>query len=307
MSSIKIWREYYDHAQLSPFDVRPGCEPRFMVYETMNEGKPANAIVLVHGLTDSPYFMEAVGCYFHEVMGFNVYIPLLTGHGLNEPDGMRGVTLQQWLADVDFAIDCAHAAGDNVTVSIGGLSTGGALSVDRAFHLPDRITGAVFLFSAALDLAGKYGHFEGDLKEFLLRLDPLTAVLGSIEDKKPMLGCNPYRYARMDLHGATQLAALLADLDRHLAGARLSQPLFAAHSAADTTADIAGIENLVHCCTTSTFFCISKEENVPHASVVLQQDLRARDGSVLETQNRLFLTMMATARQFAKQHLANVA
>lgn len=298
MSAVKIWREYYDHAQLSPFDVRPGCEPRYIV----SDAEPTNAIVLVHGLTDSPFFMAAVGCYFHEVMGFNVYIPLLTGHGLNDPNGMRGVTLQQWLADVGFAIDCAHATGDNVTVSIGGLSTGGALSVDRAFHLPDRITGAVFLFSAALDLAGKYG----DLKEFLLRLDPITAMLGSIEDKKPLLGRNPYRYARMDLHGATQLAALLEELDRHLAGTRLRQPLFAAHSAADTTADIAGVEKLVHCCTTSSFFCIRKEENVPHASVVLQHDLLAPEGSVLETRNPHFLTMMDTARQFAKQHLVNV-
>lgn len=298
MSKIEIWQDYYGHAQLDPRAVRAGCEPRYMISDT----GATNAIVLVHGLTDSPFFMEAIGRYFHEAMGFNVYLPLLAGHGLKEPQGMQGVSLQQWIADVDFALDCAHASAENITVSIGGLSTGGALSIHRALHLPGQITGAIFLFSAALDLAGKYG----DLKEFLLRLDPFAAIAGTIDDKNSLIGRNPYRYSRMDLHGATQLATLLDELDKHLIRARLTQPLFAAHSVADTTADIQGVEKLVECCTMSTFFCIGKEYGVPHASVVLQEDLKASNGSCLECKNPLFSAMIMDAHQFAKQHLKNV-
>jgi esterase/lipase len=234
MSKIETWHEYYQYARLDPNAVRPGCEPRYIV----NDNPTTNTIVLVHGLTDSPFFMAAIGRYFHEEMGFNVYMPLLAGHGLKEPRGMQGVSLQQWIADVDFALDCAQASSGNIAISIGGLSTGGALSVHRALHLPERITGGIFLFSAALDLAGKYGDLDGDLQEFLLRLDPLTAILGTLEDKLDLIGKNPYRYARRDIHGATQLAVLIKELDERLVDARLNQPLFAAHSMADNTADI---------------------------------------------------------------------
>lgn len=302
MAKIETWHEYYTHAQLDPSAVREGCEPRYI----SNGAQASNTIILVHGLTDSPFFMEDIGRYFQEQMGFNVYIPLLAGHGLKEPRGMQEVSLQRWIADVGFALDWAHAAHANSTISIGGLSTGGALSIHRALHLPDRITGAIFLFSAALDLASKYGDLHGDLTEFLLRLDPLAYVTGIVEDQKPLIGRHPYRYARRDIHGAAQLAALIGELDKCLATARLAQPLFAAHSVADQTADIEGIQKLIQCCTASEFFCIGKEYNVPHASVVLQEDLITSNGFLLEPKNPLFSKMMQAVHCFARQHLQNV-
>jgi esterase/lipase len=44
--------------------------------------------VLIHGLTDSPYFMTAIGEYFFGNLGYNVYLPLLQCHGLKEPKGV---------------------------------------------------------------------------------------------------------------------------------------------------------------------------------------------------------------------------
>jgi esterase/lipase len=53
-----------------------------------HEGPTTKAIVLVHGLTVSPYFMTAIGDHFFQNLRYNVYLPLLQCHGLKEPKGV---------------------------------------------------------------------------------------------------------------------------------------------------------------------------------------------------------------------------
>lgn len=204
MSEIRIWEEYLQHFGLEQNAIREGCEPYLIVNDELKD----NAIVLIHGLTDSPFFMKAIGQYFHDAMGFNVVIPLLAGHGLKQPDGMRTVTLAQWEENVNYAVEAAKNYGNKI--SIGGLSTGGALSVYKAFKSNGGISGGVFLFSAALDLTSKYGTLGGELEEFLLTL-PITNEVADIQDlirDNSLVGENPYRYAKMDYHGAIQLKKL---------------------------------------------------------------------------------------------------
>ena len=113
------WLEYYDRfSYFSSEKVRDGCYPR--IIENPNWDK---AIVLVHGLTDSPHFMTAIGEFFHKKLGHNVYMPLLHCHGLKEPKGMENVELSEWKANVGFSIKSAAALSSRI--SIGGLSTGG--------------------------------------------------------------------------------------------------------------------------------------------------------------------------------------
>jgi esterase/lipase len=97
-----------------------------------HEVPTAKAIVLIHGLTDSPYFMTAIGDYFFQHLGYNVYLPLLQCHALKKPNGMEGVKLDEWKANVNFAVDMAASKAHQV--SIGGLSTGGALSFYTAVN-----------------------------------------------------------------------------------------------------------------------------------------------------------------------------
>lgn len=296
MADIKVWEEFYQYSGLDPSAVRKGCEPRLIV----NSNPTDNAIVLIHGLTDSPFFMEEIGKYFHDVMGFNVLIPLLTGHGLVNPHGMRDVSLEKWLKDVDFAVTQAHAMGGK-TVSIGGLSTGGALSVHRAFSTPYSISGGVFLFSAALDLLGKTGHLEGEVNEFILRLLGQGSVLAELEESKSMIGANPYRYARMDIHGAIPLATLIGLIKEETRNVALQQPVFVAHSEADATANIEGVKALKS--TAKEYFLIDKEAKIPHASVVLKDDIKTENGVLLEPKNPRFQDMMEAAHIFVQHHL----
>ncbi|HHE07848.1 MAG TPA: hypothetical protein ENL01_02950 [Chlorobaculum parvum] len=172
------WLGYYERfAYFSPQNVRDGCYPRILEHS----GPVEKASVLVHGLSDSPWFMTAIGDYFFHHLGYNVYLPLLHCHGLKEPNGMEEAELEEWKSNTSFAINAAAAkAGE---ISIGGLSTGGALSFYMAAINP-KIQGALYLFSAALDLAGGPFGLIGEIKEKLL----LTFLADLLDFNSPLIG-----------------------------------------------------------------------------------------------------------------------
>ena len=272
----------------------------------MQHDSPADkAIVLVHGLTDSPYFMTAIAEHFFTELNYDIYIPLLQGHGLKIPSGMEGVSLEEWRKNVEFAIETAKKANPK-QISIGGLSTGGTLSCHMAANHSD-ITGALYLFSAALDLAGaSFGIGKvklidiGNIKEKLLR-----SFLNDLLDANgPLIGENPYRYGRMDYDGARELSKQIQEIDTLIQGLSpqipFSKPVFAAHSESDTTADIQGIEALrmVSKLDQFRFFRIQQQDAVGHANLVLQASVKSKSGTVLEQYNPKFDEMMAAITDF---------
>ena len=298
------WHEYYERFHyVWPEAVRDACHPRIMEHDAPVE----QAIVLVHGLTDSPYFLTAIGEFFFNTLGYNVYLPLPHCHGLKQPEGMECVNLGEWKKNVDFAVDVAASKAKQV--SIGGLSTGGTLSFYMAVHDP-KVTGALYLFSAALDLAGGIGGLIGELKERLLR----TFLADLLDNDKPLIGPNPYRYTRMDLDGAQELAYLIKETDRLLNRYNrknlFPKRVFAAHSEHDTTANITGIEALqkVSHPARFVFFRIPDEAEVKHASVVLKDPIYATDaadGDVpLEKANPMFDDML---KKIAATHSLHAA
>ncbi|RJX25014.1 MAG: alpha/beta hydrolase [Desulfurivibrio sp.] len=287
------WLDYYEKfPYFSAAAVRDGCHPRRMEHQE----PAAKSIVLVHGLTDSPYFLTAIGDYFFNDLGCNVYLPLLHGHGLKEPQGMEGVSLEEWKANVDFAVD--YAAAKTARVSIGGFSTGGTLGFYSSTQ-NRKINGTLYLFSAALDLAGGIGGLVGELKERLLR----TFLADVLDNNQPLIGANPYRYSRMDLDGARELALLIRETDELLKQFTkkkpFAKPVFAAHSESDATANITGIEDLqqVSLPDQFAFFRIPAAVGVPHASLVLKEPIYAANSAPgeapLEKANPLFQQMMA--------------
>ncbi len=288
------WRDYYDRfSYFSPEGVRDGCYPRILQHS-----KPADkAVVLVHGLTDSAFFMTAIGDYFFEQLGHDVYIPLLQCHGLKEPKGMEGVDLEEWKVNVDFAIE--EAASRSGEVSIGGLSTGGALSFYKA-ATNSKINGTLYLFSAALDVAGGPFGIIGEIKERVLR-----SSLANILDKdQQLIGDNPYRYAQIDVGGGKELAKLIKETDAIIGGFSKKKPfqqkIFAAHSEVDDQADITGIEDLQKVSSPDQFhfFRIPKGVGVSHASLVLKDPVSSKTGEVLEEPNPQFQEMMEAIAAF---------
>jgi pimeloyl-ACP methyl ester carboxylesterase len=301
-SDNKEWLAYYERFPYFSTDtVRDGCHPRVFEHETAT-GK---AIVLCHGLTDSPYFLMAIARHFHKNLGCDVYLPLLHAHGLKDPKGMEGVELEEWKANIGFAVDTA--AGRSEIVSVGGLSTGGTLSFYTACTNP-KVTGDLYLFSAALDLAGGPMGLIGEMKERILR----TFLADLLDSQKPLIGRNSYRYARMDVDGAKELARLIKETDDLLKGFDAKAPfpkrVFAAHSECDKTADPQGIKKLQKKTPHDGFtpFFIPKDVGVSHASLVLEEPIYASDAAggeaPLEAANPKFAEMMAAISEFEKKH-----
>lgn len=93
----------------------------------LTAGAPTpRAIVLLHGLTDSPRQFEAFAYMLH-ADGNNVYVPRLPQHGLRGRDAgaLRGLTASELTGVADSVVNEVQGLGDSVIVV--GLSMGGTI------------------------------------------------------------------------------------------------------------------------------------------------------------------------------------
>jgi esterase/lipase len=81
------------------------------------------AILLIHGLTDSPFSFHDLSQYFYQ-QGFTVRTLLLPGHS-TAPSELITAEYSEWQQAAKFAIE--QTLKDHQQVYLGGLSTGGAL------------------------------------------------------------------------------------------------------------------------------------------------------------------------------------
>jgi len=105
------------------------------------------AILLIHGLTDSPFVFHDLAAYYH-AKGLNVRTLLLPGHG-TAPQALIDIEYENWQQATQFAI--SKTLEDFEQVYLGGFSTGGALILDSLLSSSqslDKIKG-VILWSPA--------------------------------------------------------------------------------------------------------------------------------------------------------------
>lgn len=292
-----LWTEYLEQFPMaSVHGIREGCHPRKMIHGTSRK----KAVVLIHGLTDSPFFMRSVAFYFYDSLGYNVYVPLLQGHGLNDPQGMAGVALPEWKKNVRFAISAASLGG--ARVSVGGLSLGGILSLYMACT-EAAVSGNIYLFAAALGLSPGSLCVPGCLKEFLLRLP----FAGCCDNGRPLIGNNPYRYRRVSLNGAIELSRLIGEMDvllRKSGTVRQARRTFAAWSEYDKVVSLKKLRNLGRMIGEDLFnpFVIPAEKRIDHSSLVLKEPIFALDAQPgqgpLERANPCFRQMVDAIGRF---------
>ena len=91
-------------------------------------GTPVGAVVLIHGLTDSPYSLRDIAELYraHGFVAIGLRVP---GHG-TVPAGLTKADWPQWLAATRLAMrEARRRVGSNAPVHIVGYSNGGALAV----------------------------------------------------------------------------------------------------------------------------------------------------------------------------------
>lgn len=128
--------------------------------ETRPVGQPHKAILLVHGLGDSPGSFTDITPQLVE-QGFLVRTVLLPGHG-TRPSDLLHVTVNDWRRVV--AEQAAILSKEVDEVYLGGFSTGGNLVLEYALQHPE-IKGLV-LFSPAIKSNEKYDFMTPMLSVF---------------------------------------------------------------------------------------------------------------------------------------------
>jgi len=102
---------------------------------TPSGGEPVRgAVLLLHGLTDSPYSLRSVGAHL-AARGFDVFGLRLPGHG-TAPSGLLSFRVEDLQAAVRLAAQDLHRlAGPDRPLYLVGYSNGAALAVDYALSV----------------------------------------------------------------------------------------------------------------------------------------------------------------------------
>lgn len=126
----------------SPFELIPDPE----IFPPDENGGYENGILLIHGLSDSPYEMRPLARHFQS-RGFLVRTVLLPGHG-TVPGDLLEVNYADWVKTAEYGIRSFDRAVENLY--IGGYSTGGALAIHQA--LKGETFKGLFLFSPVFEI-----------------------------------------------------------------------------------------------------------------------------------------------------------
>ena len=113
---------------------------------------PRGAVLLLHGLSDSPYSLRAIGELYRK-QGFAVVWLRLPGHG-TAPSALERVRWEDWLEASRLAVDRVVSLAGRGAFHVVGYSNGGllalALTLERLGGSMGRVPDRVVLLSPAV-------------------------------------------------------------------------------------------------------------------------------------------------------------
>ena len=162
---------------------------------------PAGAVLLLHGMSDSPYTYRALGTALAE-NGYWVIGLRLPGHG-TAPSGLRRVTWQDMAAAVDLAVDHLVSKVDDRSIHIVGYSTGAALALNFTLDALDGdnapVPASLVLISPAIGV-----HSATALASWTDRVSRVPGLAGlSWAQIQPEF--DPYKYNSFAMNGGSQV------------------------------------------------------------------------------------------------------
>lgn len=203
------------------FDGSPIYPPHFAQdwnrsYELLPQGEPRGAVVLLHGLTDSPYSLRHIAESYrrHGYVAVGIRLP---AHG-TVPGALTDIEWRDWLAATRLAVREARSkAGGDKPLHIVGFSNGGALAMKYALDALDSPQLArpqrLILISPMIGVTS-FARFAG--------IAGWPAVFPAFA-KAAWLGVlpefNPFKYNSFPVNGARQSYLLSSALQQHIARA----------------------------------------------------------------------------------------
>jgi len=199
-----------------PFELRPDEG----IFPKGKDGRYRKGILLIHGLSDSPYLLQPLARHLQK-QGFFVRTILLPGHG-TVPGDLLNIRYQEWIRAVQYGI--RGMKGEVTDLFLGGFSTGAALIVLEG--MKDKKIKGLILISPALAVKDSKVALAGMLSGF-------RDWIGDIQDDVDYV-----KYETFAVNAAYQIYLLTMEIDALLdQGRRIEAPVFAALSREDMTID----------------------------------------------------------------------
>jgi len=137
--------------------LKPENESRIIWVDSIQ--KTEYAIVYLHGFSASPMEGDPVHFELAKRYGCNLYLPRLSGHGIDDIESFKHLTPDGLMDDAKEALDIGHLIGENVILM--SCSTGGTLSAYLTAKFPERVT-AQLLYSPNFEIYdSKAKHLTG--------------------------------------------------------------------------------------------------------------------------------------------------
>ena len=181
---------------------------------------PAGGVLLLHGLTDSPYSLRALGEAFR-AKGYSVLGLRLPGHG-TAPSALKSVRWQDMAAAVRLAMEHLAASVDGAPVHMVGYSTGAPLALDFAL---DALEGTVAPVPSSLVLISPAigVHPTAALANWKARLSDLPG-LGSLAWLQIEPEFDPFKYNSFATNAGGQVHSLTRAVAGRIAARARSSP-----------------------------------------------------------------------------------
>jgi len=207
-------------------------------YTLLPAGPPRGAVVLLHGLSDSPYSLRHVAKIYVD-HGFAAVALRLPGHG-TVPAGLVKAHWQDWRAATRLAMrEARRLAGDHQPLHLVGYSNGGALALQYTLDSLEEPSLApvarVVLLSPMIGLT-RFARFAGVAGwPSILPSFSKTAWLDLVPE------FNPFKYGSFPVNAARQSYELTQIIDRQMLAAVKSgsiarmPPLLVFQSVVDST------------------------------------------------------------------------
>ncbi|MGA0562562.1 alpha/beta fold hydrolase [Ancylobacter sp. VNQ12] len=177
------------------------------------QGESRGAVVMLHGLTDSPYSLRHIA-QDYQAAGFAVVAPRLPGHG-TVPAGLTDVEWEDWLAATRLAVrEARRRAGPTGQVHIVGFSNGGALALKYALDALDdpaqpRVD-RLILISPMIGITS-FARFAG-----LAGLPAFLPAFAKAAWLSVLPEFNPFKYNSFPVNGARQSHRLTVALQESI-------------------------------------------------------------------------------------------
>ncbi len=165
------------------------------------DGKPAGVVVLLHGLTDSPYSLRHVAKRYrdHGFVAIGIRMP---GHG-TVPAGLTDVRWEDWMAATRLAVrEARRRVPAPLPLHLVGFSNGGALAMkysldaiaDSRLSRADRLV----LFTPMIGIT-RFARFAG-----LASLPAILPPFANAAWLSILPEFNPFKYNSFPVNGARQ-------------------------------------------------------------------------------------------------------